>query len=182
MCDPFGCVSDEQSVTGILALLLKRDGKLLLSDAEAMTTSDGISTDDWDRVHELSVDLFNAVDADKETVRAALLQYLDQLEEKYGLLASIVATRADFVDDSHAKRLLLHQAYELAQTHADGMNTLFVAHSLAEYYLEEAGNVIDGGLWLERFRKHLIDTPDDHLADSQERLTSKLNELIRGRR
>jgi len=62
-------------------------------------TSDGIADADWDRVHELVVDVVNAsVSEDKAAevrARASLFMLLDQLDDKYGPKPSLLATRAD---------------------------------------------------------------------------------------
>jgi hypothetical protein len=110
-------------------------------------TPDGISKADWDRVRELAVDLLDAGDEDSES-RARLLEYLDQLEVKYGLLPSILATRADFVEDPRDAVPLLHAAYELAESRADRVNALYIAHSLAFAYINQHRDPINGGRWL----------------------------------
>lgn len=75
-----------------------------------MPTSDGISSEDWDKVHELAVEIVNAGDAQSEVHRSQLLIYLDQLEKKYGELPSILATRADYVAELKHKEALLKRA------------------------------------------------------------------------
>ena len=67
-------------------------------------TPDGISADDWRRVHELAVEVVNLSADDDGTAsdEAAerLLDVLDDLQRKYGPLPSILATRADYVASS----------------------------------------------------------------------------------
>jgi hypothetical protein len=52
------------------------------SPSETMTTSDGIATEDWDRVHALAVDVVNADAGEEPKSRHDLLQYLEALEAK----------------------------------------------------------------------------------------------------
>ena len=81
-----------------------------------MRTPDGITDADWDRVHELTLDCVNApTDQEQDTCRCRLLLYLDALEEKYGVLASLLATRADFTDDPAVQEWLLLRALALAE-------------------------------------------------------------------
>jgi hypothetical protein len=107
--------------------------------AGEVTTPDGISTEDWDIVHELIVDLVNAEEGpDEEECRHRFLKYLDELEDKYGARPSILATRADFIVDDVPRRLeLFSRAYALAAEAGDARNQLHVASSLAELYIEE---------------------------------------------
>jgi len=64
-----------------------------------MTTADGISTEEWDIVHQLGVDIvnatINATGQEEDRCRARLFEYLDKLEAKYGELPSILATSLD---------------------------------------------------------------------------------------
>ena len=107
-----------------------------------MTTSDGISTDDWDTVHELSLKIVNAeAEAEANIYTRQLLQYLDELDAKYGGLPSILATRADYLADYLMDRTereaLLIQAYILAEALNDTLNMKETEDSLAELYIED---------------------------------------------
>ena len=74
-----------------------------------MGASDEIKTEDWDKVHELALLIANASlreeGNEKESAvvvshgLALLLPYLDELTLKYGALPSILATRADYIDN-----------------------------------------------------------------------------------
>ena len=47
-----------------------------------MSTSDGISTEDWNAVHELVLNIVNAeAEAEENIFTNQLLQFLDELEE-----------------------------------------------------------------------------------------------------
>jgi hypothetical protein len=122
-----------------------------------MTTSDGISSEDWDLLRELAVEVVNAEPGeDEELCRRRLLDYLDGLESKYGPLPSILATRADYlVDDVPGRVTLLSRAYALAAEAGDARNQLHIASSLAAIYIEEVENAAEGGKWLARAKEHL---------------------------
>ncbi len=113
--------------------------KPLGAGRNSMRTSDGISAKDWDVVHDLAVDVVNAPDQDRPSLRRRLLEDLDRLEVTYGALPSILATRADYLDDEDPRREeLLLQAYALAESRHDTMNLLDVAHSLANCTLRRS--------------------------------------------
>jgi len=145
-----------------------------------MATPDGIDTADWDRVHELAIGVLgcslSAPEAENEG-RKALLEYLDALEEKYGPRPSILATRADFVEDDESKEELLHRAYDLAVATSDHTNEMYIAHSLAEFYIEQLIDIVLGRKWLERLDAHLLEAPDDFYSKDAIRMAAKLKEL-----
>lgn len=93
----------------------------------SVATPDGISTQDWDMVHELAVDIVNTNGDEQENSRVRLLNFLDELEEKYGELPSILATRADYTADLRRKEQLLIRAYVLAGARHDSLNELELA-------------------------------------------------------
>jgi hypothetical protein len=143
-----------------------------------MATPDGISTNDWEGVHRLAVDIANAcLDEDDEQVeecRDRLLGWLDRLEEKYGELPSVLATRADYIDDARAQERLLTRAYELAEARGDELNGREIAHPLAALYVEDLGDPVEGRLWLKRFRQRLLRSDDAWHAEEHERLRAAL--------
>jgi hypothetical protein len=103
-----------------------------------MATSDGISTDDWDTVHELSLKIVNAeAEAEANIYTRQLLQYLDELDAKYGGLPSILATRSDYLMDRTEREALLIQAYILAEALNDTLNMKETEDSVAELYIED---------------------------------------------
>jgi len=142
-----------------------------------MATPDGISADDWERVHELAVDIVNADEDDSEAYRTRLLDYLYRLEEKYGELPSILATRADYINDLRLKERLLTRAHGLAMAHGDDRNALYIAHSLAELSIEEFRDAKEGHKWLERVRQHLVQIEDSWFAAEYERLHHAVQQL-----
>jgi hypothetical protein len=122
-----------------------------------MTTSDGISSADWDMLRELAVQVVNAEPGEEEDeCRRRLLDYLDELEGKYGPRPSILATRADYlVDDVSARVALLNRAYALAAEAADSRNQLQIASSLAALYVEEFQDAAEANKWLDRAQAHI---------------------------
>jgi hypothetical protein len=142
-----------------------------------VATPDGISGEDWDKVHELAVEIINADDVESEVRRSQLLSYLDQLEKKYGELPSILATRADYVEELESKEELLTRAYMLASTFQDAGNQLDVAHSLAELYIEEFQDPTEGKVWLERFGKQLEQTKETGYLEDYQRLRISIERI-----
>ena len=143
-----------------------------------MTTPDGISSDDWDLVHELAVGIANAANEQEAACeRYRLLEWLDELERKYGSAPSILAARADFIGNVENKRDLLLRAHSLAEERHDMRNALYVAHSLAELYLEEFQNAVEGRRWLQRVEDHLVQVDDGWFAEEYERLRAMADEL-----
>lgn len=77
-------------------------------------TPDGISTEEWDRVHEVAVDIVNA-SAIRDDVLCAhhtqrLFDILDALETIHGRIPSILDTRADYTDDPTVAIALYEEA------------------------------------------------------------------------
>jgi hypothetical protein len=129
-----------------------------------MATSDGIATEDWDRVTELALEVWKHLrDGEKERCRQDLFTYLDGLEVTYGPLPSILATRADFTspDQIGHKEELLARAYALAVERRDHRNALAIAHSLADLYLDELRRPVEGRRWLACLGAQLYADPDD---------------------
>lgn len=129
-----------------------------------MGTSDGISTEDWDRVTELAFEVWKHLgDAEKDRRYQDLFDFLDSLEARYGSVPSILATRADFTSPHEVrnKEELLVRAYALAIERADGLNALQIAHSLADLYLGMLQEPLEGRRWLACFGTQLYSDPQD---------------------
>lgn len=122
-------------------------------------TPDGIGDADWDHVHELAVEIVNCSAAEEEEAearaRTSLLALLDRLDEKYGPKPSLLATRADYVESSESRERLLRSAYSEAERIADEKNQELIAHSLAEFYIEDVRNLDEGARWLGIWRNAL---------------------------
>lgn len=145
-----------------------------------MPTPDGISKKDWDTVHELSVDIVNARgEAEANILTKRLLAYLKELEDKYGPLPSILATRADYVSDPGEKLSCLRQAYALAEATCDTTNMAEIAHSLAEFYIEDMGDVVEGRIWLMHLQHNTKGSTDKFLLEDCLRLGKLLEGLPR---
>jgi len=142
-----------------------------------MTTSDGISTHDWDLVHQLALDIVNGDGDECERLKAALLIYLDKLEAQYGELPTIVATRADYSNNLEQKEHLLCRAYVLAEARQDTQNQLEIAHSLAELYIEDFQDGTAGSRWLDCLRRHAEDTRDSSRSNEYEHLRNEVRRL-----
>ena len=140
-------------------------------------TTDGISSEHWRRVHQLSAAVVNSCDSDilYAEALARLFSYLDQLEQTCGRRPSILATRADFLDDHSIAIPLIEEAHALA-TPDDHLNRLLAASSLAQIYVESAGNLDAAKPWLDKMADALSFHWDDH--EHQEYL--RLSELCHG--
>ena len=144
-------------------------------------TPDGIATEDWDRVHELALQVVNdSAEGDEAASDAASLrlrELLDELQEKYGALPSLLATRADYVTSPQEREYWLLAAYEQAQQRKDEKNLVWVASSLACFHLEEAPDLMKGTHWLESFEQHLQTFSDPSEARQAIRLRGLLQSL-----
>jgi len=112
-------------------------------------TSDGISSKDWEEVHELVLAVVNASDDEDGRHREQLFAYLRKLTSKYGELPSILATQADYVDDSSECERLFLRAFDLAQTRGDRSNVLEISLSLANHYSRDLCRLGEASRWLE---------------------------------
>jgi hypothetical protein len=144
-------------------------------------TPDGIDTTDWDRVKELAAHVVNASADDDEALGARcteeLLRLLDRLEEKYGELPSILATKADYIDDVLARLELLERAHKIAMGQGDTVNQTLTASSVAQVYIEELKDARKGRSWLEILRVSLEQSPDRSEKEEFERLSKVLDGL-----
>jgi hypothetical protein len=143
-----------------------------------MATSDGISSEDWDLVHELAQEivthLMNEDEPAREDARKRMLDCLRSLQSKYGSLPSILATRADYVDDLAEREELLLRAWNLTKDRIDRVNAQEIAHSLAELYVQEMKNRTLGTLWLDVLKEEVSETDDAWLRAEIERLRKLL--------
>lgn len=112
-------------------------------------TSDGISSEDWDQVHQLAVDLANASDDEDDQVRERLFECLRGLISKYGELPGILATQADYVDDPLESERLFLRAFDLALAKKDRSNIREVSLSLANLYVSDLRRPADASRWLD---------------------------------
>lgn len=140
-----------------------------------MATSDGIRAEDWVKVHDLALEIVNADGAEEEVKKSLLFMYLDQLEAQYGPLPSILATRADYLEDEEDRVQLFLRAYSLAGTLHDPVSQLHVAHSLTDLYLQDLQDWSQGEIWLEHLGTHLEQITDSDYREDYARFREMLN-------
>jgi hypothetical protein len=116
-------------------------------------TPDGIDTTDWDQVHELAVEVVNtSADGDdtaSDRASLRLRELLDHLQQKYGPLPSLLATRADYVDRPEDREYWLLAAHAEAEKRGDIKNLTLITESLASFYIEERPDREQGKRWLD---------------------------------
>ncbi|WP_438864332.1 hypothetical protein [Neptunicella sp.] len=134
-------------------------------------TSDGISSKDWEGIEGLAsfITELSAKDSSTELYDRKLIKRLDDLEEKYGRLPSILATKADYVCSSKESLILLKEAYVAALEISDVKNLSYVSSSIAEFYAEGfERQKLD--FWIEKLQVHSLAYKDDYIEDSLEEL------------
>jgi hypothetical protein len=99
-------------------------------------TSDGIPTVEWDRVHELAVEIVNASAQDDAVLTEArseeMLSYLRELRVRHGDLPSILGTLGDYTDDEIDRYDLYSRGVAEAQRIRDDKNRLILIESILE--------------------------------------------------
>lgn len=135
-------------------------------------TSDGISTRDWNRVRALATKVANTAEDSPAEVRLTkqLHELIDNLATKYGELPSLLATKADYLEDASERLKLLSRAYRVAERRADKPNLTFVSSSIAQLCIEELRDLRQGGAWLRKLEEHLGQWWDDSEAKELVRL------------
>ena len=145
-------------------------------------TSDGISDSDWGIVKDFSTKVAEAQcagdEAGSESLARELLRHLAVLEGKYGLIPSIVATRADYVDDEAERIRLLEQAWILARKRSDWANCVFISSSLAGAYIEELASISIGRRWLGLLEESLEHYWDEDEYKEMQRLKIHLEKTM----
>ncbi len=142
-----------------------------------MPTSDGIDTEDWDVVHQFALDIVNSSEDKSDQYTDQLLIFLRSLEQKYGELPSILATRADYIDDIIEREKLYKRAYALAEKWNDYQNCVETAHSLSELYIEEFKDAKKGQKWMFFFKRYLKKIDDLINEELYKILREKLEKL-----
>ncbi len=99
-------------------------------------TPDGIPTTEWDRVHELAVEIANASVRDDDTVSESgteeLLCYLGELRTRYGDLPSILGTLGDYTEHELDRYDLYARGATEAQRLGDRKNLQIIVESILE--------------------------------------------------
>lgn len=140
-------------------------------------TSDGIHSSDWDKVHAVALDLANADGDQHELIRLRLFERLDELISKYGELPSLLATKADYVEDSVESEQLFLRAFELARNRNDLKNIKEIALSLAELYATRLQSITQASSWLEIASAHM--SPDDETGRVEHADISEMIEQLK---
>jgi hypothetical protein len=124
-------------------------------------TSDGISSDDWERIQEIAAVIANAAIADDnvlyDSATLEMANALKELKDKYGALPSIIATEAEYAANPVVKVNLLQEALNLARRGGDEKNERLIIHSLAEVYVDELKDKERALYWIDRFAQIAID-------------------------
>jgi len=99
-------------------------------------TPDGIPTPEWDRVHELAVEVANASMQDDAVLSEArteeMLSYLRELRVRHGDLPSILGTLGDYTDDEVERYDLYARAVAEARRIGDDKNLMILLESILE--------------------------------------------------
>ena len=99
-------------------------------------TPDGIPAPEWNRVHELAVEIANAAMGDdhvlSEVKTEEMLSYLRQLRARHGDLPSILGTMADYLDDEVQQYDLYARAIAESRRIGDGGNLAMLLESILE--------------------------------------------------
>lgn len=101
-----------------------------------------------------------------------MLKYLQWLENKYGQLPSILATRADYISGNREKERLFLHAYRLSKERKDIFNQAEIAHSLADLYIEKCVWYQGGHKWLKKLKAHIRKAKSKDLQEEYDRLYS----------
>jgi len=78
------------------------------------------------------------------------------------------------VDDLAEREELLLRAWNLTKDRSDRVNAQEIAHSLAEFYLDEVKNPSLGTLWLDVLKEEVSEPDDAWLRAEIERLRKLL--------
>src|SRR5690349_8210663 len=99
-------------------------------------TPDGIPTREWDRVHELAVEVANASMQDdavlSDTKTQEIVHYLRELQVRYGDLPSLLGTLADYADDDMERYDLYARGIAEALRLGDSKNLMILLESILE--------------------------------------------------
>ncbi len=146
-----------------------------------MTTSDGISSAEWERVEECAEAIVaaSAKNLDCGLLVSNMLKLLNGLKDKYGRLPSILATEADYVEDQQIELSLLKEAYISACEIRDEKNIAYIAASLAEFYLESEVDINKVEFWKTKLERALMVFDDSYLSSVLSDVT-EAESMIRG--
>ena len=141
-----------------------------------MPTRDGISEEDWAKVRAIAVDIANRAghDLDTNMLENHLQECLDQLELKYGMLPSILATRADYADDPIESLTLYKAAYAKACEVDNKYEKTDISSSIAEMYIETIKDDVQGREWLGKLESNMKFYSDKDIKELHDKLSHKV--------
>lgn len=132
-----------------------------------MKTSDGIELEQWRKVEDIAFEIaeFSLNGKDDTELLDKLYLLLSELEEGYGRLPSILATKADYTNDEVLELSLLKEAYVNSLEIGDHKNASYISVSIAEYYVGK-GKFDLVNFWVDSSKKLLLNYSDDFLLRS----------------
>lgn len=146
-----------------------------------MTTPDGIATEDWAGIEALARAV---VEASGEGSTIAYVEAVEELRERlrllesrYGPLPSILATIADYTEDDDEAIHLLKNAYFIAEQRHDVQNMTYIASSIAQRYVEDLHDLLEGRSWANVLRQCLKSFPDASEFELLSELEARLNNV-----
>lgn len=124
-----------------------------------MSHQDGISKEEWERVRELAA----AVLGDSsDGARRWLKAHVRRLIAIHGRVPRLIATLADYENDSSIAMTLYKEAYCSARESSDALNRVVIAGDILELHIDASAVQSVIGYWKNELRLALADHPDDH--------------------
>lgn len=142
-----------------------------------MTTSDGITTEDWGLVESCADAILRASSTSNEQF-LCLVQQLRHLENVYGRLPSILATEGDFTERPADSLSLWKEAYTAACEIGDAKNKTIISATLAEFYVEEVLDRQRAVFWISTLGENLKGYTDDYYDAVYETVKKTLNDPL----
>jgi len=106
-----------------------------------------IHRDDWERVLEKACDIANATETEDDPMYEVHLEgmmtLLDELESQHGCQSRILATRADYLENTSDRRALYEQALDVAVKDGGTEEIEEIQDSLEQLAQEELPNKPD---------------------------------------
>ncbi len=137
-------------------------------------TPDGIMKIDWKEIEDLAEKIALGDDFLIKQYTEEILNKLNALQNKYGDKPSILATKADYINNIEQEIILLKKAYEIAQSMEDRINLTLTSSALAQRYVEIKKDAKNGRIWLNEFKACLNDCNDEFEAEEYTRLDNLL--------
>ncbi len=140
-----------------------------------------IQAEEWKKIRDLASAVSRAAKDDNYPLShihcRTLIDFLDSLQDKYGPLPRILATKADYMEDDEIRLCLYEKAFEISETEHNHMECVFIADSLILLYLEDIDvpNYEMAHRWLKRMEFSLRNCPDEHFSQAAERYRSLIS-------